>query len=83
MKKLRLPISQLGTGNCPARRGVAPVLGGSALQSRGTGVAAWRVALTEGGHMVWIGLVAVVVVGAAWAKVRRNRKSAEAALAAE
>jgi hypothetical protein len=33
--------------------------------------------------MVWIGLVAVVVVAGAWAKVRRNRKSAEAALAAE
>jgi hypothetical protein len=33
--------------------------------------------------MVWIGLVAVVVVGVAWAKVRRNRKSAEAALASE
>jgi hypothetical protein len=33
--------------------------------------------------MVWIGLVAVVVVAVSWAKVRRNRKSAEAALAAE
>jgi hypothetical protein len=31
--------------------------------------------------MVWIGLVAVVVVGLAWAKVRRSRKSGEAALA--
>jgi hypothetical protein len=33
--------------------------------------------------MIWIGVVAVAIVGFAWVKVRRNRKSVEAALAAE
>jgi hypothetical protein len=33
--------------------------------------------------MIWVGLVAVVVVGIAWAKIRRQRKAVEAALGAE
>ena len=33
--------------------------------------------------MIWLGLVAVVVVGIGWAKVRRQRKAVEASLAAE
>jgi hypothetical protein len=33
--------------------------------------------------MVWITLVALAVVGFAWAKVRRQRKSAEASLASD
>jgi hypothetical protein len=32
--------------------------------------------------MIWIGLIAVAVVGFAWAKVRRSRKGTEATLAA-
>jgi hypothetical protein len=33
--------------------------------------------------MIWLGLVAVAVVGFAWVKVRRQRKDVETALTAE
>jgi hypothetical protein len=33
-----------------------------------------------GGHMIWLGLVAVVVVGFGWAKMRRQRKTVEASI---
>jgi LPXTG-motif cell wall-anchored protein len=32
--------------------------------------------------MIWIGLVGVLVIAGAWFKVRRNRKSVEAAMSA-
>jgi hypothetical protein len=33
--------------------------------------------------MIWITLVAVLAIAGTWAKVRRNRKSVEAAMSAD